>query len=188
MTTRQLSLVAFLLIVPIMAEAQRGGGGGGGGKPKRGFGAADGRQADSIIRNLTDSPSFSKDLQKANPVETLLKSKKDLKLTSDEEKDLKAINETLKDAVKPFFKTIDSVSKENKKTGEYAPTQGQMLIGRQLTRAYADSVMARYEAAEQEATAKLAAERRQAATDLLDKEAKDRQAEAQARRPGRPPV
>jgi hypothetical protein len=188
MTTRQLSLVAFLLIVPIMAEAQRGGGGGGSSRPKRGFGAADGKQADSIIRNLADSPSLSKDLQKANPVETLLGKKKDLQLTADEEKQLKAINESLKDAVKPFFKSIDSVSKENKKTGEYAPTQGQMLIGRQLTRAYVDSVVSRYGSAEQEAVAKLAAEHQQAANDLLDKEEKDREAKAQASRPARPPL
>jgi hypothetical protein len=185
MTTRQLSLVALFLILPMVAEAQRSSGTA---RKKRGFEAADGQQSDSIIRNLADSPSLSKDLQKANPVETLLSKKKDLKLTADEEKDLKAMNETLKDAVKPFFKSIDSVARENKKTGEYAPTGGQMLLGRQLTKANVDSVMARYDSAEQEAVAKLAEERRQAATELLDKQEKDREAQSQNRRPGRPPV
>jgi hypothetical protein len=142
------------------------------------------------MQNLAESPSLSRDLQKANPIESLLGKKKELQLSADEEKELKTLNESLKQTVKPFIKSIDSVSKENKKTGEYAPTQGQMLIGRQLTRAYTDSVMASYETAADAAVDKLAADHRQAANDFLDKEAKDRQAEAEARQQGkrRPPV
>jgi len=188
MIPRKLSFVALLVILPVVvADAQRSGGST---RKTRGFGAAGGSETDAIMQGLAESPSLSKDLQKANPVEALLGKKKDLQLSADEEKELKTLNESLKQTVKPFIKSIDSVSKENKKTGEYAPTQGQMLIGRQLTRAYADSVMAKYDSAADAAVEKLAADHRQAANDFLDKEAKDREAEAATRKQGkgRPPV
>jgi hypothetical protein len=185
MITRKLSFVALLLILPVVvAEAQRGGSST---RKTRGFGAAGGSETDAIMQGLAESPSLSKDLQKANPVESLLGKKKDLQLSADEEKELKTLNASLKETVKPFIKSIDSVSKENKKTGEYAPTQGQMLIGRQLTRAYTDSVMASYESAADAAVEKLAADHRQPANDFLDKEAKDRQAEAASRQDKRRP-
>lgn len=204
MTSHRLSLLALLLIVPVALDAQgrRGGGGGsaggagaGGGAPPaddcraasgggRGLGAGgDAAAANRMIRCMSESPSLSKDLQKANPIETLLDAKKDLGLSKDEEKELKTLNDDLKDAVKPFFKSIDSVVRENKKEGDYAPTQGQMMLGRSLTRESTDSVMTKYRAATEAAIAKLAEPHRQAATDLLQK-----QMEAQmARSGGRPP-
>ena len=138
-----------------------------------------------MIACMSESPSLSKDLQKANPIELLLDAKKDLKLSSEEEKELKTINNELKDAIKPYFKSIDSVARENKTTGDYAPTQGQMLIGRQLTRESADSVGSKYRAATETAIAKLTEEHRQPATDLLQKEM---EAQMASRRGGRPPV
>jgi hypothetical protein len=185
MTMRKLSLIALVLIVsvPLTLEAQRGGGGGG---SRRGLGAGGGSdEADRLIRDMADSPSLSKDLQKANPLEVLLDSKKDLKITSEEEKEIKTLNNSLKDAIKPYLKTIDSVAREMKKTGDYAPTQGQMVVGRQLTRESSDSVMVKYRAASQEALAKLAEERRQPATELLQQQM---EAQRAARRGGRPPV
>ena len=205
MTPRKVSLLALLLIVPVALNAQRRGGGGsssgvGGSAPTsaddcgtastdgkdRGFTAGGGSsEAKKMINCMKESPSLSKDLQKANPIETLLDAKKDLKLSGDEEKELKTINGELKDAVKPFFKTIDSVSREMKKTGDYAPTQGQIMVGRSLTRESADSVGVKYRAAADAALAKLAEEHRQPATDLLQKEM---QAQMASRRGGRPPV
>jgi len=206
MTSRKLSLLALLVIVPVALNAQRRGGGGsssggaGGSSPPksddcgtastdgkdRGFKAGGGSaEARNMINCMKESPSLSKDLQKANPIETLLDAKKDLKLSGDEEKELKTINGELKDAVKPFFKTIDSVSREMKKTGDYAPTQGQIMVGRSLTRESADSVGAKYRAATDAALAKLTEEHRQPATDLLQKEM---EAQMASRRGGRPPV
>jgi hypothetical protein len=173
MTRRQLSVLALLLIVPMIAEAQRSSRG----RRSRGF-AGDSGKAD-----FSQSQSLTKDLQKANPLEALLGKKKDLKLSPEEEKELKALNDALKDEVKPFFKTIDSVQKESRKPGEYAPTQGQLLIGRHLTSACADSIIARYDVAADSAVAKLAADRRQAAVELLEKEEKEREAQAQKARP-----
>jgi hypothetical protein len=179
MTTRKLSVLALLLMVPIALQAQRS---------KRGFGAGGGSdEADKMIKETAESPSLSKDLQKANPIELLLDKKKDLGITKDEEKEIKAINDQLKDAVKPFFKAIDSVSRENKKTGDYAPTQGQMLMGRQLSRSSADSVRAKYDAAAEQAVSKLAEDRRQPAKDLLAKEQEEQMKNARGRS-GRPPV
>ena len=200
MSPRKLSLLALLLIAPVTLNAQgRGGGGGGGGGAtptaddcgtassdgrgfKAGGGAAD---AKKMINCMKESPSLSKDLEKANPVETLLDAKKDLKLSSDEEKQLKDLNKQLKDDVKPFFKTIDSVAREMKKTGDYAPTSGQIMIGRSLTRESADSVGAKYRAATDAAMAKLTEEHRQPATDVLEKAM---EAQMASRRGGRPPV
>ena len=184
---RPLSLAAILLIVPLALDAQgrRGSGGGGG---TRGFGAAGGSaEADALLRDMAESPSFSKDLQKANPIEVLLDKKKDLKLTSDEEKELKTINSALKESTKPYFKTIDSVAREAKKTGDYAPTQGQMLIGRQLTREAADSIGEKYVAAAEAALEKIAPERRDPAMVLMQKQGEALMGSGRARG-GRPPV
>jgi hypothetical protein len=201
MTPRTLSGFALLLIVPVTLNAQgrRGSSGGGGASSAptaddcraasgggRGLGAGGGASdAARMINCMKESGSLSKDLEKSNPIETLLDGKKDLKLSSDEEKQLKDLNKQLKDEVKPFFKTIDSVSREMKKTGDYAPTQGQMMVGRSLTRESADSVGARYRAASDAAIAKLAEEHRQPATDMLQKAMEARMASS---RGGRPPV
>lgn len=200
---RKLPLLALLLVIPVAVHAQgrRGGGGGGGvggaSAPTaddcraasgggRGFtGGGDASSAARMINCMKESPSLSKDLEKGNPIEMLLEAKKDLKLTGDEEKELKAINKDLKDAIKPFLKTIDSVAREGKKTGDYAPTQGQMIVGSQLTRESADSVGAKYRAATDAGLAKLSEDKRQPATDLLQKEM---EAQMGARRGGRPPV
>jgi hypothetical protein len=205
--TRKLSVFALLLIVPVALNAQgrRGGGGGGGGGDLGGGtvaggddcratanagrsgsgGAGKASDANRMINCMKESPSLSKDLEKANPIEMLLDAKKDLKLSSDEEKELKSLNKQLKDDVKPYFKTIDSVSREMKKTGDYAPTQGQMIVGRQLTRESTDSVGVKYRAAADMAMTKLTEEHRQPAMDLLQKEM---EAQMAARRGGRPPV
>ena len=206
MTPRKLSILALLLIVPLTLNAQgrRGGGGGGGGdfggataaggddcknstNSGRSGAGAGGKASDAnrMINCMKESPSLSKDLEKANPIEVLLDNKKDLKMTGDEEKELKSINKQLKDEVKPFMKTIDSVAREMKKTGDYAPTTGQVVIGRTLTRESSDSVMARYRITADAAIAKLAEERRQPAKDLLQKEM---EAQMAARRGGRPPL
>jgi hypothetical protein len=202
MTTRKLSLVALLVIVPLTLDAQgrRGGGGGGGSSTAapssddcgtassdgRGFKAGGGAsEARKMINCMKESPSLSKDLEKVNPIEALLDAKKDLKLTSDEEKELKNIGKQLKDDVKPFFKTIDSVAREMKKTGDYEPTAGQKLVGRSLTRESADSIGAKYRAATDVALAKLTEEHRQPAADFLQKET---QAQMAGRSGGRPPV
>lgn len=184
MRTHHLSLIALLVIVPATLVAQRGGGGGG-----RGFGAAGGsREADKMIRDLADSPSLSKDLQKQNPVEIILDNRKDLKLTDAEQKELKAMSSSLKDALKPYFKTLDSAQREQRKQGADAPTQGQMIILRGIMREAADSVRAQYERATPDAMAKLSEERRQPATEVLKKEMDEQMAARRGARGGRPPV
>jgi hypothetical protein len=202
MTPRKLSLIALLVLVPVALNAQRRGGRGGGGGPiggaatptaddcraasggGRGLGAGGGASDAARMINCTkDSQSLSKDLQKANPVEILLDAKKDLQLSKDEEKELKTINDGVKNAIKPFLKTIDSVDREFKKTGDFAPTSGQMVVGRGLRRESADSVMAKYQTAVQDALGKLSDDHRQPATDLLKKEQ-----EELSKKMGRPPV
>ena len=201
MTPRKLSLVALLVMVPVALNAQRRGGGAGGGPiggaatptaddcraasgGGRGLGAGGGASdANRMMSCMKESKSLSKDLQKANPVEILLDAKKDLQLSKDEEKDLKTINDAVKSAIKPFLKTIDSVDREFKKTGDFAPTSGQMVIGRALRRESSDSVMVRYQTSIQEALAKLAEPHRQPATETLQKAQ-----EELSRQMGRPPA
>ncbi|HET9425688.1 MAG TPA: hypothetical protein VFO55_09980 [Gemmatimonadaceae bacterium] len=180
MSTRGFALVALLVIVPATLEAQRRAG--------RGFDAAGAREADAMIRDLADAPSLSKDLQKANPVEIILDGKKDLHLTDAEQKELKTLNSALKDSIKPYIKTLDSVSRVQTKRGGEPPTSGQMLVMRTVSREAADSVRAKYQWATREAMGKLAEERRQPATDLLSKEMEEQMASRRNARGGRPPA
>jgi hypothetical protein len=187
MKMRNLSFLALLVIVPTVSYAQ----GGGDDKPKKnpGFGkgmdtkGSDG--ADALIKGLKTAPSISKEMQKANPVEFLLDKKKDLQLSDDEQKELKTIVSTMKDQTKPYFKTLDSVQREEKKTGDYAPTTGQTIILRRVSREAQDSVRAIYERSAQDALTKIAEEKRPAATDALKKEMEEQAAE---RRGNRPPM
>jgi hypothetical protein len=181
MKMRNLSFLALLVVVPAVSHAQ-------GDAPKKtGYGkgmdtkGADG--ADALIKGLKEAPSMSKEMQKANPVEFLLDKKKDLQLTDAEQKELKTIASTVKDQTKPYFKTMDSVQREQKKEGDYAPTSGQIVILRRVNREAQDSVRAIYERSAADALAKISEEKRPAATDALKKEIEERAAE---RRGGRP--
>lgn len=176
-------LLMALMILPMTLTAQRRGGGG------RGLGAGgSSREADAMIRDLADAPSLSKDLQKQNPLEIILDKKKDLKLTDDEQKELKTMSSALKDSLKPYFKTIDSAQRAQRKQGAEEPTQGQMIVLRGILREAADSVRAHYERATPSAMAKLGEERRQPATDALQKEMEEQMAARRGARGGRPPV
>ena len=176
-------LLMALMILPMTLTAQRRGGGG------RGLGAGgSSREADAMIRDLADAPSLSKDLQKQNPLEIILDKKKDLKLTDDEQKELKTMSSALKDSLKPYFKTIDSAQRAQRKQGAEEPTQGQMIVRRGLLREAADAVRAQYARATPSAMAKLGEERRQPATDALQKEMEEQMAARRGARGGRPPV
>jgi hypothetical protein len=176
MSISRISLIALLVVVPSTVVAQSSGGFGK-------MGASGGsKDADRLIKSVEDSPSAAKDLEKANPVDLLLDKKKDLKLSDDEQKELKNINGSIKSTIKPYLKTMDSVSRELKKEGDFAPTQGQILIGRKLSREASDSVRATYRRALQEALAKLAEERREPAMEAVKKEQAD---QAAARRGGK---
>lgn len=181
MRTRYVLLMA-LMILPMTLTAQRRGGG-------RGLGAGgSSREADAMIRDLADAPSLSRDLQKQNPLEIILDNRKDLKLTDDEQKELKTMSSALKDSLKPYFKTIDSAQRAQRKQGGEGPTQGQMIVLRGILREAADSVRAHYERATPSAMAKLGEERRQPATDALQKEMEEQMAARRGARGGRPPV
>ena len=166
-------LLMALMILPMTLTAQRRGGGG------RGLGAGgSSREADAMIRDLADAPSLSKDLQKQNPLEIIL----------DKKKDLKTMSSALKESLKPYFKTIDSAQRAQRKQGAEEPTQGQMIVLRGILREAADSVRAHYERATPSAMAKLGEERRQPATDALQKEMEEQMAARRGARGGRPPV
>jgi hypothetical protein len=186
MSTRRVFIAATLILVPISLQAQRGKGSAGvsaataaGASESNGCGTASGgfgkiggggssKEADCIQRNTKGAASMSKELQEQNPIALLLDRKKDIKLTDDEQKSLKSINDMLKDSTKAYFKTLDSAQKEMKNGGSDMPA-GQRLILRSLLEQTSDSVNARYDAALKEAMTKIAADRQQAATDALQK-------------------
>jgi hypothetical protein len=187
MHAHRLFLATLLMVGPAMVEAQRGGGGSRGGG--RGFGAAGGsREADALIRDLADSPSVSRDLQKQNLVEIILDKKKDLKLSSDEQKELKALASSLKESLKPYFKTIDSAQREQRKTGDAAPTQGQMIILRGVLREASDSVRVTYERVTPDVMAKLSEEHREPAAGIVKKELDEQKEARRNARGGRGPM
>src|SRR4051812_31166030 len=148
MSTRRLFIAAMLVLFPLSLQAQRKGSAGvagataagasesnGCGTASGGFGKIGGggsaKEADCVQKNMKGSASMAKDLDQQNPVSILLDRKKDIKLTDDEQKSLKSLNETLKDSVKPYFKTLDSAQKVMKDGGGDMES-GQRMILRSL--------------------------------------------------------
>ena len=114
MSARRLSLVAVLLVVPMILSAQKRGGGGGGSKSERG------KMTFDTTRARNSGLLSPKDLEKENMVGFVLDKKKDLKLSDDEVKALKGINDRLKDSVSVAMNSLDSIASRMRRTGEKA--------------------------------------------------------------------
>lgn len=98
---RYVPLLAALLI-PSIAGAQRGGGD----RPR-------GDQRENW-RDVTGSSSVglrlsNGDVEDMNPVKLLVDKRKDLKLTEEQQKQLRTMNDQLKETNKPQFKLLDSL-------------------------------------------------------------------------------
>jgi hypothetical protein len=164
MSRRRLSVLLLLLVIPVIASAQRTGG-------RR---SSDGGSRGSERAGAQASATISaKDLENQNPIELILDKKKDLGLSGTEVDELEKLNDRLKDSVKQSLHTIDSIAKAMKRTGDAAPTTGQMFIGRTVTSQQVALVRTQYEAALKDALTKLDAARQPTATALVEKSLKE---------------
>lgn len=85
--------------------AQRGGGGGKDRGTKADF--------DAMMRDVPAGLKLSnRDIEDMSPIMLLVDKRKDLKLTDDQQKQLRAMSDSLKEANKPHFKAIDSLRTE----------------------------------------------------------------------------
>ena len=175
MPSRKLLLLALLLLVPIAAEAQRRGGGGGGG------GRGGGRRADFKNMGAGNMPiSISnKDIESMSPVKVLLDKKKDLTLTDDQVKQLKALDVTLKTNNDTLWKAVDSLRKEMKVNNNAANPQVEQIRVRGARTSMVEVIKAlkeSFDAAEPDALKVLTEDQQKTAGDLLEKH----QAEAES--------
>src|SRR5690348_3327002 len=153
MPSRKLLLLALLLSVPIVTEAQRGGGG----APPVSTGAKveRGDRRGSYNVGLSDG-SFpisisNKDVEGLSPVKVLLDKKKDLKLTDDQVKQLKDMESLLRTENDTLYNQLDSLRKEMR-TNRNAPNQQVEMLRVRSARAATFEVVkalgAKYEAIE----------------------------------------
>ena len=161
MSVRRLSVVAALLVLPTILSAQKRGDRGGKSENKDKMALDTGRVRGSGIMS-------TKDLQKDNMVAFVLDKKKDLKLSDDEVKALKGINDRLKDTVSVQMNSIDSIASRMRPTGDLAPTEGDRNVGRLIASARITEVRSQYDAFLKEALTKLSEEHQKAANDLIE--------------------
>jgi hypothetical protein len=141
------AILALFLVGPLALDAQGRRGSGTGGGSGAGTGGGGGPKRDPVAPPArisgSDEPSLSREIERANPVDALLDARKQLRLSREEETELKSINKRLKTEIKPFLKNLTSEA--------------------------IDSVAQKYRAATDSALAKLTEEHRSAAKDLLQK-------------------
>lgn len=167
MSARRLSLVAVLLVVPMILSAQKRGGGGGGSKSERG------KMTFDTTRARNSGMLSTKDLEKENMVGFVLDKKKDLKLSDDEVKALKGINDRLKDSVSVAMNSLDSIASRMRRTGDLAPSEGDRNVGRLIASQRAADVRAQYDVFLKEALTKLSEEHQKAASNLVEARRKE---------------
>jgi hypothetical protein len=165
MSARRLSLVAALVVVPTILLGQRGGGGGVS-SATQGTGVRTKIDADPVKPTRINGIPTSKELQKENMVNFVLDKKKDVKLSDDEVKALKSINDRLKDTVSAPMKSLDSIAGEMKRGGD-------MRAARVFAPQYVGEVRFQYEAFLKEALTKLSEEHQKAANDLIEARRKE---------------
>lgn len=179
MSARKLSVVVVLLVLPALLSAQRrgssgGGSGGSGGASTCGTDRKDsGVKCDITkdpVRPVRKDPFSTKDLQKENMVAFVLDKKKDLKLSDDEVKALKDLGDHLKDTLRSPMRSLDSISSELKRGGDYRMAQ---VFGPQ----YVAEVRTQYDTFLKEALTKLSEEHQKAAADVIESRRKELAAE-----------
>ena len=171
------SVLCFaLLILPGIAEAQRGGGGGGSGAPPVNTGVKVDRGDRANYRGLGEGPGSitiaDKDVKSMSPTKVFLQEKKSLALTDDQVKQFKAMDATLDSQNDSLFKQLDSLRKEMKVNKNAANPQVEQLRVRGARMALVDVIKVireSYEKAEPGALAVLAEAQQKTGGELLEK-------------------
>jgi hypothetical protein len=136
-----------------MAHAQRGG---------RSRGKSDDNNVSKGPMRPKRDQYSSKEIQKENMVDFILDKKKDLKLSDDEVKALKEINDHLKDTTKAQLHSLDSLANEIRYSGQ------EDAAGRIFGAQYLADVRRQYDEHLQAALGKLNEEQQKAANALIE--------------------
>lgn len=164
---KRLAAVLTALALPALVAAQAGGGSER--VPRRGTAAPD---YDKLVAGAgAPSQLTVRDLEFISPVRHLLDKKKELVLTEDQVKQLKAMDASLKEKNTPHFRELDSLRKESKPSDAVPEVERIRMRGvRQAMVAVVTNVRANYDGAEPEAVAVLSAEQQKTAIGLLEKQ------------------
>ena len=168
MSVRRFSVLAVLLVLPTILSAQKKGD-----RSKSEMEKEKDKLALDTGKVRGSGIMSTKDLQKDNMVAFVLDKKKDLKLSDDEVKALKGINDRLKDTVSVAMNTLDSIASRMRRTGDLAPTEGDRNVGRLIASDRIAEVRSQYDASLKEALTKLSDEHQKAANDLIQARRKE---------------
>ncbi len=145
MRARHVTLLAFIMVLPSFAAAQRGGGGMGGmgrsGGRRPGGSGGESRGENAGLSN--------KDLEEISPIKLLIDKRKDLKLEDAKVKGLKQLESAMKKQNEPFFKALDSLRDEMKRRGSGTSSDGErarVINARTRFGQMVDSIRAHYDA------------------------------------------
>lgn len=172
MSLRKLAFVT-LLFAPTVLIAQRGGGGAGGGRVERGD-----RRANYDEMNKLTTPGLqlsNRDVEDISPIKLLLDKRKDLKLTDDQQKQIKDIESRMRESVKPSFKVLDSLRGVMKRpAGNLSDEErAQVSIARQEVGTVVGQIRESYAGSLKEAVALLSADQQKTAQELVDKQSQE---------------
>lgn len=170
MVSRSLSILTLCLI-PAIAAGQRSGGSGG--SDRFGGGKA-GREADWDRINGENAGGLqlsNKDLESISPIKLLVDKRKDLKLTDDQQKQIKGMESPLKEKNQPLFKALDSLRGEMKRS-QYSQEARPVATRAEVVRVVS-GIRENYAAALKEAMALLDDAQRTTATELAQKQTDD---------------
>ena len=173
MSLRKLAFVT-LLFAPTVLMAQRGGGSSGGsGRVERGDRRAN---YDEIEKTATPGLQLSnRDVEDISPIKLLLDKRKDLKLTDDQQKQIKDIESKMKETVKPAFGSLDSLRAVMKRpAGKLSDEErAQVALARQDVPTVIAKIREGYDASLKDAMALLNPDQQKTAQELVDKRSQE---------------
>jgi hypothetical protein len=171
MSLRKLAFVT-LLFAPTVLMAQRGGGSTGP-RVERGD-----RRANYDEMQKTTTPGLqlsNRDVEDLSPLKLLLDKRKDLKLTDDQQKQIKDIESKMKETVKPSFGALDSLRAVMKRpAGKLSDEERvQVTLARQEVPSVVAKIREAYDASLKDAMALLNADQQKSAQEMVDKRSQE---------------
>ena len=170
MQSRSLSIL-ILCAIPTIVAAQRSGGSG---SSDRFGGGKAGREADWDRINSENAGGLqlsNKDLENLSPIKLLVDKRKDLKLTDDQQKQLKAMEGPLKEKNQSLLKMLDSLRGEVKRA-QYAQDARPVSTRAEVVRVVTE-IGENYAAALKDAMTIFDDTQRASATELAKKQTED---------------
>lgn len=156
---RPLALALALMALPTLAAAQR---------------ARTQSDKRTELFGKTDFPSGpslrTRDIEDLNPLKLLIDKRKDLKLTDAQLTAFKDAEGPLKEKNAPLYKSVDSLLRDMRPTGNSDTDRARMTIARNSMASVLDEIKGNYDAAAKDAVATLDAEQQTKANELLAKQ------------------